>query len=186
VARRPFRAGDRVEIAGHAGDVVDIRVLRFTILEINNWVGADQSTGRLIHLPNAMLFQKPMANYTEGFNHIWHEIPVLVTFESDWRRAEQIVGQTLAAHHMSDEEVHAAMDFKEASRHYLIRPGELEPSVFIDVKDSGVLVTGRMLVHPRERRQHVDAVWRDLLDAFAADSTVDFAYYTIRTYPGPD
>jgi small-conductance mechanosensitive channel len=185
VARRPFRAGDRVEIGDHAGDVVDIRILRFTILEINNWVDADQSTGRLIHLPNALLFEKPMANYTEGFNHIWHEIPVLVTFESDWRRAEEIVRRTLAAHHMSDEQMHAAMDFEDASRRYLIRPGELEPTVFIDVKDSGVLVTGRLLVHPHERRAIADAVWRDILDAFAADPAVDFAYYTIRTYPGP-
>ena len=50
--QRLFSVGDRIEIGGHSGDVIDIRVFEFTLLEIGNWVEADQSTGRVIHLPN--------------------------------------------------------------------------------------------------------------------------------------
>jgi small-conductance mechanosensitive channel len=46
--RRPFTAGDRVQIGEHKGDVIDLRLFRFTLLEIGNWVHADQSTGRLL------------------------------------------------------------------------------------------------------------------------------------------
>lgn len=185
VTRRPFRAGDRIEIGTHAGDVVDIRVLRFTLMEIKNWVDGDQPTGRLLHVPNGMLFREPMANYTESFNHIWHEIGVLVTFESDWKRAETLIRSALATHYMSDEEVHAAMDFQEASRHYIIKTADFTPTVYADVKDSGVLLTARLLVHPRVRRQINDEIWRDILDRFANEPTVDLAYPTIRTYRGP-
>ena len=83
LTRRPLRVGDRVEIDGTIGDVVDIRLVRFSLIEIGNWVDADQSTGRLIHVPNGLLFTKPIANYTEGFDYIWDEVPVLITFESD-------------------------------------------------------------------------------------------------------
>ena len=81
--RRPFKVGDRIEIDGTAGDVIDIRAFRFTLLEIRNWVDADQATGRVVHVPNGKLFKNAAANYTEGFFHIWHEIPVLITFESE-------------------------------------------------------------------------------------------------------
>ncbi|HVR32328.1 MAG TPA: mechanosensitive ion channel domain-containing protein, partial [Acidimicrobiia bacterium] len=85
VTRRPFRVGDRIEIEGRAGDVVDIRAFRFSMLEIGNWVDADQSTGRLVHVPNGKVFSEQVSNYTEGFPYIWDEIGVTVTFESDWK-----------------------------------------------------------------------------------------------------
>src|SRR5690606_13335994 len=67
IIRRPFRVGDRIQIGPHSGDVVDIRVLQFTLLEVGNWVNADQSTGRVIHIPNGWLFKNSIANYDQGF-----------------------------------------------------------------------------------------------------------------------
>src|SRR3989441_12617332 len=90
VWRRPFEVSDRVEIGGHKGDVIDIRLLQFTLNEIGNWVNADQSSGRIIHIPNGKVFTEPVANYDKGFKYIWNEVPVLVTFESDWRQAKAI------------------------------------------------------------------------------------------------
>ena len=43
--RRPFEVGDRIQIGDTAGDVIDLRIFQFTLLEIGNWVDADQSTG---------------------------------------------------------------------------------------------------------------------------------------------
>jgi small-conductance mechanosensitive channel len=76
--RKPFEVGDRVEIGSRAGDVIDIRVFQFTLMEIGNWVDADQSTGRIIHIPNGKVFTEPLANYSKGFYYIWNEIPVLI------------------------------------------------------------------------------------------------------------
>ena len=180
VSRHPFRAGDRIEIGEHSGDVVDIRVLRFTLMEIKNWVDADQPTGRLVHVPNRSLFSQAMANYTEAFDHIWHEVNVLITFESDRVLAEELVRSVLHNHHMSDEEMHTRSDFAAASKRYVIQPADFSPTVFLDVKDSGVQLTARLVIHPRERRQTNDRVWRDILEAFDAAPTVTLAYPTIR------
>ena len=180
--RRPFKIGDRVEIDGQAGDVVDVRSQRFSILEIKGWVDADQSTGRIIQIPNGLLFAKPLANYTEGFPYIWHEIPMLVTFESDWKRAEEMMNEALAEHAPSMASEEARRAIREASTEYRIRYTHLTPTSYITVKDSGVMVTGRAIIPVRSRR-HVDTtLWRSLLEMIADDDSVELAYPTVRTF----
>lgn len=182
VLRRPFRVGDRIEIGSVAGDVVDIRVFRFTVLEIRNWVGADQSTGRLVHVPNGLVFTESVANYTEGFPFVWDEIGVLVTFESDWELGERLLREQLAAHAPDVDARRMAPQIRRAAQDYFIRYVHLEPTVYVDVKDSGVLLTGRYLVGVRERRGVADTLWRGLLGALAEHPTVELAYPTVRTY----
>ncbi|MCB1245805.1 MAG: mechanosensitive ion channel [Acidimicrobiia bacterium] len=179
--RRPFKVGDRIEIDGTAGDVIDIRAFRFTILEIRNWVDADQSTGRVVHVPNGSLFKHPTANFTEGFFHIWHEIPILVTFESDWRRAEALIRDAIGPLTISEEELRRHQRIASSTRDYLISFKELGPAVYVSTRESGVLLTARLLVEARGRRGVEDAFWRSLLDAFADEPTVELAYPTGRT-----
>lgn len=83
---RPFQVGDRIQIGAHTGDVIDIRLFQFTLMEVGSWVDAEQSTGRIIHIPNSQVFRESQANYGQAFRYIWNEIPVLITFESDWKR----------------------------------------------------------------------------------------------------
>ncbi len=181
LARRPFRVGDRVEVAGTRGDVVDVRLFRFTLMEVGNWVDADQSTGRLVHIPNGLLFTEKVANYTEGFEFVWHEVPVLVTFESDWRRAEAILRDAMDEHAPAIDE-RAATRIRRTASSYHIKIGALTPNVYLTVKDSGVLLTGRFLTDARQRRTTEHAVWRHVLDGFAAAANVDLAYPTVRTF----
>jgi small-conductance mechanosensitive channel len=180
LTRRPFRTGDRIEIGDHAGDVIDIRVFRFSILEIGNWVHADQSTGRIIHVPNGLVFTSPVANFTEGFSFIWHEIPFLITFESDWKRAEVIFGAVLekVAPGITGK---AAERIKATAREYRIKYTHLTPMVYVSVRDSGVLLTGRVLVSARQRRGVDQDVWKRLLDAIAVEPNIELAYPTVRT-----
>jgi small-conductance mechanosensitive channel len=179
--RRPFRVGDRVEIKDLRGDVIDIRLFRFTIMEVGGWVDADQSSGRLVHVPNGWLFTDHVANYTEGFAHIWDEIPVLITFESDWERAEAIIQQILGER-APDVEHFAGPKIRETARRYHIRVGKLTPIVYLSVRDSGVLLTARYLVASRDRRHVHDRIWRGLLGAISSEPAVALAYPTVRTY----
>jgi small-conductance mechanosensitive channel len=179
--RRPFEVGDRVEIGGHAGDVIDIRIFQFTLMEIGNWVEADQSTGRIIHIPNGKVFTEPLANYHKGFRYIWNEIPVLITFESNWEKAKDILQQigTEHAEHLSKS---AEERIIEASRKFMIFYSKLTPSVYSNVKDSGVLLTLRYLCEPRRRRDSQQAIWEDVLREFAKCPDIDFAYPTQRFF----
>ena len=178
--RRPFKIGDRIEVGGQKGDVVDVRLFRFTMMEVGgHMVAADQSTGRLLHIPNGVVFTQPIANYTEGFEYVWHELEVLVTFESDWRRARDIVETAVKDHGIRSLETSAA-ELRKTARKYNIKVGSLSPIVYMTVKDSGVLLTGRFLVDPRKRRGAEEAAWTVILDGFAEEERVDLAYPTYR------
>ncbi len=181
VWRRPFVVGDRVQIGDFAGDVIDIRVFQFTLMEIGNWVGADQSTGRVLHVPNGMVMSHPLANYTLGFQHIWNEIPVLVTFESDWKKAKEILLR-IAKECGENLSQGAEQRLKEASKKYMIFYSKLTPTVYTSVQPSGVLLTIRYLCKPRSRRTTEEAIWEDILRLFADESDIQFAYPTTRFY----
>jgi small-conductance mechanosensitive channel len=179
--RQPFEVGDRVQIGNYKGDVIDIRIFQFTLMEIGNWVEADQSTGRIIHIPNGKIFTEPLANYHKGFQYIWNEIPVLITFESNWKKAKEIL-QRIGTEHAEHLSRSAEERIMQASRKFMIFYSALTPSVYTSVKDSGVLLTIRYLCEPRRRRDSQQAIWETILREFAQCSDIDLAYPTQRFF----
>ena len=148
-------------------------------MEIGNWVDADQSTGRLIHVPNAKVFTEPLANYVAGFPYLWNELPILITLESDWRRAKEIVDE-LAEDQTIDITREAHKPRRDGEERFLIRYRKLTPVVYVSVQDSGVLLSLRYLCRPRERRGSASELWERILDAFDAEPSVTLAYPTQR------
>ena len=177
--RKPFEVGDRIQIGDVKGDVIDVRLFKFTVLEIGNWVHADQSTGRVVHVSNHKIFTDSLANYTSDFEFIWNEIQVLITFESDWKLAKSIL-QEIADKHLKDFVDEAERQVKRATKSYLIHYRYLTPIVYTDVKDSGVNLTIRHLTNPRTRRKIGQAIWEDILDRFDEHDNVELAYPTMR------
>ncbi|MDX1530024.1 MAG: mechanosensitive ion channel family protein [Rhodothermales bacterium] len=181
VWRRPFGPGDRIGLLEHAGDVIDQRLFQFTLLEIGTPTGAAQSTGRIIHVPNGKVFTEPVINYTRGFQYIWNEIAVVVTFESDWRAAKEILLGIAheCAEHLSED---AERKVRQAAQEYMIFYSKLTPTVYTSVVDVGVQLTIRYLVEPRRRRGTEETIWEAILDAFGARDDIDLAYPTQRLF----
>ena len=179
--RRPFEVGDRIQMGAHAGDVIDLGLFQFTLNEIGAWVDADQSSGRIIHIPNGKVFTDPVANYNKGFRYIWNEVPVVVTFESDWRKAKQILGK-IAVKHAEHLTAQAEQELLSASQQYLINYRKLTPIVYTKVVNDGVQLTIRYLIEPRKRRGTEHAIWEDILTEFAAAPDIDLAYHTTRGF----
>jgi small-conductance mechanosensitive channel len=179
--RRPFDVGDRIEIGGHKGDVIDQRLFQFTLNEIGVWVDAEQSTGRIVHIPNGRIFTDPVANYDKGFKYIWNEVPVVVTFESNWKKAKEVL-TAIAFKHAEHLTVEAERDLLTASRQFFINYKKLTPIVYTSAVDSGVRLTMRYLIEPRRRRGTVSAIWEDILTEFAQAPDIDLAYPTSRPF----
>lgn len=179
--RRPFDVGDRIQLGSQRGDVIDQRLFMFSLMEIGNWVDSDQSTGRVIHIPNGKIFNETLANYSTGFEYIWNEIPVLITFESDWEKAEKILTDIALKHSENLSEL-AEKKLRRAAQKYMIFYNKLTPIVYISVKDSGVLLTIRYLCEPRRRRGTEHGIWRDILTNLKKENDIDFAYPTQRFY----
>ncbi|PJA99655.1 MAG: mechanosensitive ion channel protein MscS [Ignavibacteriales bacterium CG_4_9_14_3_um_filter_30_11] len=179
--RNLFTVGDRIQIGDYKGDIVDIRLFKFTILEIGNWVDADQSTGRLMDIPNNMIFTHVLANYSKGFEFIWNEIPILVTFESDWKKAKSILNEIVnkKVDHLSAS---AEEKIKSANKKFLISYQKFSPTVYTSIKDSGVMLTLRYLIEPRKRRNSEQSIMEEILSEFSKYDNIDFAYPTRRIY----
>ncbi|HPR64105.1 MAG TPA: mechanosensitive ion channel [Thermoanaerobaculia bacterium] len=179
--RKPFTVGDRIQIGEHTGDVIDIRIFQFSILEIGKWVRAEQSTGRIIHVPNSQVFFTPLANYTMDFPFIWTELSILVTFESNWKAAKALI-QDLCRDLAGDHAREAERYLKEATKKWFIVFNRLDPIVYTSVEDSGVALTARFLCPPRQRRSTEERLWEAILEKFSERDDMDFAYPTIRYY----
>lgn len=171
--------GDRVEINNVKGDVIDIGLLRITILEVGNWVSAEQATGRVVFFPNSFIFKSHFFNYSTGNSFIWDEIRITVTYESDWKRARQIIEEV--AERVCIEFVEKAKATQEqVSRRFHINLGTLTPYVYVSIADSGVDLVLRYLTEIRRRRITHDLICRDMLEAFDRERKIDLAYPTRR------
>lgn len=167
----PFKVGDRIEIAGQMGDVIDVRLMQFTMLEIGNRILGEQSTGRIIHVPNMQIFNFPLANYEKGFKFIWNEVVVPIDRTSNWELAKEMIYKLLEE--QTQEVIQAAQEqIDEAGRKYLIYYNNLTPIIYTELKGNNVMLTIRYLCEPRKARISEHLLWESLLKAFANNEEV--------------
>ncbi len=179
IFKRPFSVGDRVEIGKVKGDVIDVRMFQIALLEIDNWVGAEQSTGRVVHIPNSSVFKESVFNYTKGFEFIWNEIKVTVTFESNWQKAKEIIlGHANPEIDSLKEKVEASIN--RMAQQYMIHYEKFTPIVYVNIVDSGIQLNLRYLTQVRKRRFTEDRISRAILEDFAREKDIQFAYTTYR------
>lgn len=181
MSRKPFDIGDRIQVGEHRGDVVDKRLFKFTIMEIGNWVDADQSTGRVIHIPNQKILNESISNYTADFEFIWHEIRVNLTFESDWEKAKEQLKE-IAEAHSKNVKSEAGKQLRKAAKSYMIVYKYLTPTVYTRVEEYGISLTVRYLTNPRTRRGTEEKIWEDILRSFRKERNIEFAFPTTRMF----
>ena len=179
--RRPFTIGDRIQIGALSGDVIDIGVSTFSVLEVGSPEHGEQTTGRIVHVPNGKVFVEPLMNVTQGFNYVWNEIPITITFESDWQRAKGILERILDERTTGVSE-EASRFIRDASRKFLIRSANVSPVVYTRIIEDGVELTLRYVCEARSRRKSTESICEAVLSAFAAEPAIDFAYKTTRIF----
>jgi len=181
VLRKPFDIGDRVEVGSHIGDVVDIRIFYSTLLEVSGRNHGEQSTGRIVHVPNSQLFRTSTLNYSQGFPFLWNEVPVVVTFESDWEAAKEVLMEW-AEHEAEKLESEVRRHLRTAQEHLAIKYRRLSPIVYTHIANHGVAVTLRYLCPVRRRRGTEHALYEHILHRFAELPEVELAYPTTRFF----
>lgn len=184
LTRKPFDLGDRIEVAGHVGDVVDVRVFYSSLLEVGGWCEGEQSTGRIVHMPNSLLFRGPTINYSQGFPFVWNELTVVVTFESDWEAAKQVLLEWAEEEaEKLEREVKRHLD--RAQEQLAIKYRQLRPIVYTAIADQGVAITLRHLCPVRRRRGASHDLSEFVLRAFQRAPDIELAYPTTRFFYPP-
>lgn len=169
ITGRPFTIGDRIETGGIRGDVVDVGVLRTTLMEIGNWLSGDHSTGRIVTVSNAFIFKEPLFNYSRPLRYIWDEITIPVTYESDWRQAIQIMGDAVQRHPLYQELLPQAQEQRRRTRQqFAIKIAPLEPRVFLRLTDNWIELGLIYPVDADSRRTFRSEVSQRILAEFVA------------------
>lgn len=177
--RKPFDVGHRISIGNQKGDVIDRRLFQFSLMEVSDYEEGEQSTGRIIDVPNSFVFIHPTINYSKGFEFIWNEIRILLTFESDWKKAKELLLE-IANNDTATTIDKAKSQLKNASRKYMIHYNKLTPILYTDVRESGIQLTLRYLCEPKKRRLTTNKVWEDVLDMINEHEDIALAYPTRR------
>ncbi|UWZ58593.1 mechanosensitive ion channel [Dactylosporangium aurantiacum] len=169
---RQFRVGDRVQMGGVHGDVLDISPLRTKILEIGSarsetsWVRGRQYTGRVVSVSNKAIFSEPVYNSTAALDYLWEELTVPVRHGDDWRLAERILREE-AQWASSSQGAREAIE--QMRRRYPVGRADVEPRVFVRITDDWVELAARFVVQVRNARAVKDDMSRRVLDRFVAE-----------------
>lgn len=186
IAGRPFSIGDRIETGGIQGDVVDIGILRTTIMEIGNWLIGDHNTGRIVTLSNAFIFKEPLYSYSVHLKYIWDEIQIPIPYGSDWKNAIEILFYAVKDHPEYQKLLpKAKQQREELSKRFAVKVTPLEPRVFVNLTDNWIALG---LVYPVDtdlRRTFRSEVCQTLLEQFAA-AGIEIASETVSIvdFPG--
>jgi small-conductance mechanosensitive channel len=181
--RGPIKTGDRIEIDNHYGDVIEVTPFHFDMFEIRNWIDGDLYTGRVISIPNAKVFNYANSNYSSGYKSIWNETKVTVTFESDWKKAKEILLE-IAKENSNYQDTQATFDAYKTLHAHEIHNVEFEPTVFTRIVKNGVELRVRYFCSIYNRTTSEANISEAVLEKFNAEATITFAYPTTRFYTG--
>jgi small-conductance mechanosensitive channel len=174
-----YRVGDRVRVGDVVGDVMDINLLRTTVMEVGEWVKAEQYTGRVVTVANREVWANPVYNYTQHWGYLWDEITLPITYESDWQRAAELIlehGQTYTEELQADAEAKLSRMIDR----YPLKETKVEPTVYVAMTDNWIELTLRFVVDAQERRRVKGQLYRDLLQHFQTEEKIAVASTTIE------
>ncbi len=176
IFHRPYAIGDRIEVEGKKGYIVDIGMFHTTLREFGEWMSGDTYTGRLITLPNSFIFETPIINYSRDTPYIWDEIKVAITYESDYKIAKQYILESaveVAGEKMKQYSKNMAqkIDIKELKSQL-----KEEPLIRSEFSESCMNFYVIYLCQARNRREVATEITESILGKIQKDDKVHIAY----------
>lgn len=179
--RRLYTLGDRVSVGRFTGDVIDIGPLRTTMLEVSvdGLLHAHERTGKTLNMPNSMVLRESVLNYNTTSDFMGVEMQVTVTYDSDWKKAEELLAEMLTKEAGAFVEQARKQQRRRTALFYTVwEVGE--PEVHTDIGASGIVFTLKFTVPIGKRRDVVTAITKSILEKFIAKNKIVLAYNTIQ------
>lgn len=158
-----YKTGDRVQLGGIKGDVIDIGVIRTTLMETGSWVDGDLYNGRIVRIANSFVFKEPVFNYSADFPFLWDEIKIPIRYGSNYQLARKLIEDT-ALTILGDYAKKAANTWSVMTKKYMIEHAKTDPMITMVFNDNWVEFTLRYVVNFKRRRATKDLLFSTLLD----------------------
>jgi small-conductance mechanosensitive channel len=170
-----YAVGDRVQIGDTRGDVIDIRLLRTTLMETGNWVSQDLYNGRIARIPNSTVLRGSVFNYSQGFRFVWDEINVPFKITSDCQLAKAMLLRA-ANEAIGEYLVEAQSSWKVMSDNYESANPPLEPTVALVVNVGSLEFTVSYVVNYTKRTAMKDQLFTKIVEEVAnSDGRLEWA-----------
>ena len=166
-AKKIFEIEDRIEIKGIKGDVITMHSLGFEMLEIADGNEYEQSTGKIVHIPNSAVFSEPTKNFTKAFKYIWDEIKINIELDSDVEETKSYIYNILANIEIL-KEIPEKMENQvdDVTVQYRIYYNKLEPIIYTRIDESHIELSLRYLVHPKKIRIVQNEIYLKVLEEY--------------------
>ncbi len=181
-----YKTGDRVQLGGIKGDVIDIGVIRTTLMETGQWVDGDLYNGRIVRIANSFVFKEPVFNYSADFPFLWDEIKIPIQYGSDYQAVREILSR--AAYDLVGDYITIAQEtWQQMVNKYMIEDASTEPMVTLIANDNWVEFTLRYTVDLKKRRTIKNNLYLRILEE--VDKTggkIKFASATFQMVEGSE
>lgn len=173
IGRYGVRVGDRITIANVTGDVIEVGIVRFYVLEMAPSGSAFHATGRVAVFSNAVLFQAgtPLFKQMPGTEYAWHQIVVKLASDKDYQAAIKLITEAVSnvyeSYRPRVERQHQAL---ESWMDSAVDAPAIQSS--LQLTDAGLQFWIRYPVVLRDSAQQDQEMSEALLDLMAANQTV--------------
>lgn len=158
-----YKVGDRVMLGGIKGDVVDIGILRTSMMQIGDWVNGDLYNGKIVRVANSFIFKEPVYNYSGDFPFLWDEITIPIKTHCDYQYAREgfmnILHQVQGSF-ANDAEIH----WKMMTEKLMIEKAQVAPMVTMAFDENWITFTLRYVVDFKKRRSTKDSIFTQALE----------------------
>ena len=159
-----YHVGDRIQLGGIKGDVIDVNVLRTTLMEIGDWVSGDLYNGRIVRVANSFVFKEAVFNYSADFPFVWDEVVVPIKYGGNLSEAREII-QRAIEDAVGDYIPQAEKAWTSTLRKYDVEAASVLPMVTMRATDNWMEFTGRYVVDIKKRRTTQDQIFTQVVEA---------------------
>ncbi len=163
IITKPFEIGDRIIIGKVKGDVINITLTHIYLSEFGGTIGGEETSGRIIIIPNSVLFEQNVINYTSQNEYILDEVIFTITYDSHIELAKGI-GKRIAEKMTKD----------------FIEKVPIKPFVRVNFQPSGVDVRIRYYTLASRRQEINSKITEEIFKTIRKEKKVKFAYPHIQ------
>lgn len=165
--KKTIEIEDRIELNGIKGDVINIKMMNFEILEVDDTKKRGQSTGIVINFPNSTIFTAPLKNYSKAFKYIWDELTLRIPLDADLNKTKKVLYKIV-----NNNDIIKAIPTKMKNQlsnihtDYRIYYNQYEPVIYTEIVDNYIELQIRYLIHPKKARFVASTIWTKILESY--------------------
>lgn len=164
-----YSIGDRVNIGGTKGDVIEIGLLRTTVMELGQWVQGDQYNGRVVRVANSFVFKEPVVNYSADFPFLWDEVSIPIKYGSDIKKTRELL-KNIANNYFDTYEEGAKREWGKLVDKYVIENAKVDNQIYLSADQDHLNFTIRYVTDYKSRRQAKNDLFSSIIEQIETNS----------------